>query len=169
MTEKKEYGSASILPDATIIAKILITASKLFNAYRSKAPSHEIADALNTLNFYTDELMRRHSIKPAPEDRHIEYNSHFVVAKVLRPLDYAALILQKALRLHAVFHATYTIHHDSAADLHAYLHLIRRKEPRQTPTQTPSPSTGQPQIATKRPHLGRGQPLYTPVCCKLQS
>jgi hypothetical protein len=127
MTDRKKYGSPSILPDATIVAKILITASKLFNAYRAKAPESEIADALDTLAFYTEELMRRHSIKPAPAERHAEYNYDFEVAKVLLPLDYAALILQKALRIHSIFHACDEIHHDSVADLLSYLRLLRRR------------------------------------------
>jgi len=51
-------------------------------------------------------------------------NSPFPVASLLRPLDYAALILQKAIRLHAVFHTTYTIHADSTSDLSSYLNLL---------------------------------------------
>jgi len=46
--------------------------------------------------------------------------SPFSVASLLRPLDYAALILQKALRTHTIFHTPYTIHTDSIADLHSY-------------------------------------------------
>jgi hypothetical protein len=128
MTMREKYGQPDILPDATIIAKILITAAKLFNTYCMKGLPVEIADALDTLQFYADELMRRHSIKTAPEDRHYGYNYEFVVARILKPIDYAALILQKALRLHSIFHATGKIHDDSAADLHAYLRLIPRPD-----------------------------------------
>jgi hypothetical protein len=118
------YGSPSVLPDATIVAKILITAAKLFNSCYSGADDESVSDAVNTLKFYADELMRRHSIPPSPSRRHAEYNSPFPVATLLRPLDYAALILQKAIRIHSIFHSTYTIHPDSTSDLTSYLTLL---------------------------------------------
>ena len=124
MSQRQLYGSPSVLPDATIVAKILITSSKLFNACYSGANVDELGDTIDTLRFYTEELMRRHQICPAPKSRHHEYNSPFPVVSLLRPLDYAALILQKALRIHAVFHATHSIHTDSVADLSSYLNLI---------------------------------------------
>jgi len=122
---KPEYGSPAILPDATIVAKILITAAKLFNSTSAHSPSHELVDALATLRFYTSELVRRHSIEQAPLSRHNEYNSHFPVSTLLLPLDYAALILQKAIRIHHIFHTTNSIHRDSAADLLTYIHLTQ--------------------------------------------
>jgi hypothetical protein len=125
MSQRHLYGDPSVLPDATIVAKILITAAKLFNTCHNVTPKDVIADALETLQFYASELIRRHSISEAPASRHSDYNSPFPVASILKPLDYAALILQKAIRLHSIFHQSNTIHHDSTADLLAYLKLIQ--------------------------------------------
>jgi hypothetical protein len=124
MSQRHLYGSPSVLPDAAIVAKILITSAKLFNACYNDAPKDAISDALETLQFYTAELMRRHSIAAPPACRHAEYNSPFPVVSLLRLLDYAALILQKAIRIHTIFHTTHTIHTDSTADLLAYTTLL---------------------------------------------
>jgi hypothetical protein len=124
MSQRQLYGSPSVLPDATIVAKILITAAKLFNACDSGAADEIVADTIDTLRFYTEELMRRHQIATAPEIRHSEYNSPFPVASLLKPIDYAALILQKAIRIHTIFHTTKKIHTDSTADLSTYITLL---------------------------------------------
>ena len=124
MSQRHLYGPPSVLPDATIVAKILITAAKLFNACYSGASVEDMEDTIDTLGFYTEELMRRYQIAPAPAERHSEYNLPFPVASLLRPLDYTALILQKAIRIHSIFHSTNTIHADSTADIYTYLTIL---------------------------------------------
>jgi hypothetical protein len=130
MSQRHLYGDPSILPDATIVAKILITAAKLFNACCNEAPKDVIADALETLQFYASELMRRHAIPAAPASRHSDYNSPFPVANLLKPLDYAALILQKAIRTHSILHNSNSIHADSIADLLTYTKLMQNTQPK---------------------------------------
>jgi hypothetical protein len=125
MNARHHYPSADILSDHIAVVKILITAAKLYNLLHSHTPEHpDIKDTLDTLHFYTDILVHRYNITPPPQSRHSEYNQHFPVINLLKPVDIAALTLQKAIRLHSIYHEMYIIHSDSAADIKGYLRLL---------------------------------------------
>jgi hypothetical protein len=125
MTQRCHYPSPDILTDHIIVVKILITAAKLYNTLHIHPPDHpDIKDTLDTLHFYIDILTQRYNITPPPQSRHDEYNKHFPVASLLKPIDIAALILQKAIRLHSIYHAMYIIHDDTTADIKGYLRMI---------------------------------------------
>jgi len=126
MTQRCHYPSPDILTDHIIVVKILITAAKLYNTLHIHPPDHpDIKDTLDTLHFYVDILTQRYNITPPPQSRHDEYNKHFPVASILKPIDIAALILQKAIRLHSIYHAMYIIHDDTTADIKGYLGLFQ--------------------------------------------
>jgi hypothetical protein len=125
MSPRCHYPSPDILSDHIAVVKILITAAKLYNLLHTHLPSHpEIKDTLDTLHFYVDILTQRYNITPPPPSRNDEYNKHFPVASLLKPIDIAALILQKAIRLHSIYHAMYIIHDDTTADIKGYLKMI---------------------------------------------
>ena len=126
MLHRRHYPSPDILSDHIIVVKILITAAKLYNTLHINPPDHpEIKDTLDTLHFYADILTQRYNITPPPPSRHDEYNKHFPVASLLKPIDIAALILQKAIRLHSIYHAMYIIHDDTTADIKGYIGLFQ--------------------------------------------
>jgi hypothetical protein len=126
MSHRRHYPSPDILSDHIIVVKILITAAKLYNTLHIHPPDHpDIKDTLDTLHFYVDILTQRYNITPPPPSRHDEYNKHFPVASILKPIDIAALIVQKAVRLHSIYHATLTIHDDTTADIKGYLGLFQ--------------------------------------------
>ncbi len=125
MTARQHYPSPDILTDHIAVVKTLITAAKLYNLLHTHPPDHpEINDTLETLHFYVDIIVQRYNIPPPPKTRHDEYNKHFPVANLLKPIDIAALILQKAIRLHSIYHAMYIIHDDSCKDIKGYLLML---------------------------------------------
>jgi len=125
MSPRSHYPSPDILTDHIVVVKILITAAKLYNTLHIHPPDHpNIKDTLDTLHFYVDILTQRYNITPPPPSRHDEYNKHFPVASLLKPIDIAALIVQKAIRLHSIYHATYIIHDDTTADIKGYLKML---------------------------------------------
>jgi hypothetical protein len=122
---RQYYPSPDILTDHIVIVKILITAAKLYNLSHIYPPKHpNIKDTLATLNFYIDIITHRYNIPPTPHSRHDEYNRYFQVAQLLKPSDIAALTLQKAIRLHSIYHEAHIIHDDTAADIKEYLNLF---------------------------------------------
>jgi hypothetical protein len=122
---RQYYPATDILTDHIAVVKILITAAKLYNLLHTHLPTHpDIKDTLDTLQFYVDILTQRYKTPPPPISRHEEYNSHFQVINLLKPTDIAALILQKATRLHNIYHETRTIHNDSLTDILGYLRLL---------------------------------------------
>ncbi len=135
MTARQHYPSPDILSDHIAVVKILITAAKLYNLLHSHPPDHpEINDTLDTLHFYVDIIAQRYNLTPPPQTRHSEYNKHFPVANLLKPIDIAALILQKAIRLHSIYHAMYIIHDDSCKDIKGYLPMLTTGVPDGRPT-----------------------------------
>jgi len=122
---RQHYPSPDILTDHIAVVKILITAAKLYNLLHTHPHDHpDIKDTIETLHFYTDILTQRYKTPPPPQSRNSEYNQHFPVINLLKPVDIAALILQKATRLHSIYHTTHTIHDDTIADIKAYLGLL---------------------------------------------
>jgi hypothetical protein len=122
---RHHYPPPDILSDHIIVAKLLITAAKLYNLSCEHPPEHPtIKDTLETMHFYTDIIMHRYKIPPPPKSRHDEYNKHFQIAPLLKPSDIAALTLQKAIRLHTIYHATKKIHNDTIADIKGYLNML---------------------------------------------
>jgi hypothetical protein len=71
-----------------------------------------------------DILTQRYKTPPPPQTRHAEYNQHFPIINILKPVDIAALILQKAIRLHSIYHEAHIIHDDTIADIKGYLGLL---------------------------------------------
>lgn len=135
MTFRSYYPSPDILSDVMIVAKILTTASKLYNLFNNTTPDNpEIKDTLLTMHFYVDILTLRYNITPPPNTRHDEYNKHFPIINILTPLDIAALTLHKALRLHSIYHATHIIHDDTLADIKGYLNLFPTTNTQSTTT-----------------------------------
>jgi hypothetical protein len=125
MSHRRYYPAPDILTDHIVVVKILITAAKLYNLLHTLPPDHpDIKDTMETLQFYVYILMQRYKTLPPPPSRHDEYNSHFQVINLLKPTDIAALILQKATRLHSIYHQTHTIHDDTLADINGYLNLL---------------------------------------------
>jgi hypothetical protein len=126
LVARQHYPSTDILSDHIAVVKILITASKLYNLSHTHLHNNpNINDTLVTLHFYVDILMQRYNITPPPPSRHNEYNQHFAVINLLKPIDIAALILQKAIRLHSIYHETHIIHDDTTADIKGYLGLLQ--------------------------------------------
>jgi hypothetical protein len=125
MSHRRYYPAPDILTDHIVVVKILITAAKLYNLLHTHNPDHpNIKDTIETLHFYVDILTQRYKITPPPPSRHKEYNQHFPVINLLKPTDIAALIIQKAIRLHSIYHAMYIIHDDTTADIKGYLSLL---------------------------------------------
>jgi len=119
---RQYYPDPNILPDSIFVAKTLILSARLYNAFYSGKLA-DIPDTYHSLLFYAEQLGCRINAGP-PKERNDEYNRPFAVSAVLTAKDISALILHKALRLHAIWHATTTIHNDSVADILGYLKML---------------------------------------------